>query len=191
MTPLTRTLCVVATSALLAACAGMKDDVPPTAFRLVSLGTPAFGMLSKKNAGSNRAVPTCTGENVSPPLAWSNAPEKTRSFVILIDDQSGMDGLGVSHWVAYGIPASVTALAEGEASRESPNYVGGRNVYGAPRYAGPCPRFGGAPQHYVFTLIATDLEPGALPAGLSKPDVLAAIKGHNLRATSLVLRYAQ
>jgi hypothetical protein len=43
----------------------------------------------------------------------------------------------------------------------------------------------------VFTLIATDLEPGALAPGLTKDEVLKALQGGRaLRAASLVFRYA-
>ena len=167
-----------------------RMDGPPTAFRLTS---PAFtdnAMLPRKYAGALKTNPNCDGENVSPPLAWVNAPDKTRSFAILMDDGAGQAGLGVSHWVAYGIPANVSTLAEGEASNPSPRIVGGKNFRELMTYYGPCPLFGNAPQHYVFTLVATDLEPGALPPGLTKPALLVALKGHNLRAASLVLRYA-
>jgi phosphatidylethanolamine-binding protein (PEBP) family uncharacterized protein len=59
------------------------------------------------------------------------------------------------------------------------------------QYLGPCPPRGTALQHYVFTLIATDLDPGALASGLTKDEVLKALQGGRaLRAASLVFRYA-
>ena len=91
-----------------------QPAVPPTAFRLTSPGIPDNSMLPPKNAGNFAKNPNCTGQNVSPPLAWSNAPDKTRSFAIIWDDQAGRAGLGVSHAVIYGIPANVTSFAEGE-----------------------------------------------------------------------------
>ena len=117
-------------------------------------GTP----LQKKNSGDRKDNPNCVGENVSPPLAWSNPPAGTKSFALTMVDPEGRGGLGVVHWVAYGIPATVSGFAEGEVSKPSPNYVGGKGTNGAATYLGPCtPR--GAPHHYTFTLIATDLEP--------------------------------
>lgn len=172
------------------ACATTSAPFPPTAFRLTAPDLADNAMLPRKHAGNNKANPNCDGDNVSPALAWFNPPPKTRSYAILMDDQSGQSGLGVSHWVAYGIPVEVTGFAEGETSNPSNKYVGGRSTVGSATYFGPCPPRGNAPQHYVFTLIATDLEPRALPAGLTKPELLAALKGHNLRAASLVLRYA-
>src|SRR5262245_54941861 len=62
--------------------------------------------------GSTEICP-CPGQNVSPQLAWSNAPAGTKSFAILMYDIDGQAGVGVSHWVAYNIAPTVLALAEG------------------------------------------------------------------------------
>ena len=78
---------------------------------------------SAANAPNN---PNCVGENVSPQLSWSNVPDGTKSFVLLMTDPEGRGGSGSVHWVAYGIPASVTGFAEGEASKQSDKYVGGK-----------------------------------------------------------------
>ena len=84
-----------------------------------SLSSSAFadnGIMALKYAGKNPANANCIGENVSPPLRWSNPPDGTRSYAIIMHDQEGRLGLGVTHWVAYGIPASTMALPEGAAS---------------------------------------------------------------------------
>jgi Raf kinase inhibitor-like YbhB/YbcL family protein len=157
--------------------------------------SPAFAdnaMLAQRNAGNLKTNPNCLGENVSPPLQWSNAPEKTRSFVLLFHDQAGRGGLGVTHSVVYGIPANVTSLAEGELSAPATGgrFVAGKNTLGI-QYLGPCPPRGNAPQHYVFTLIATDLDPAALKPGMTMDEVLKALQGGRaLRAASLAFRYA-
>ena len=178
---------------LLAACATQNVEGPPTAFRLTSPGSFDNAMLPPKSAGNFAKNPNCTGQNVSPPLAWSNAPDKTRSFAIIWDDQAGRAGLGVSHAVIYGIPANVTSFAEGElgGAPAAGRFVPGKNTLGM-HWLGPCSPKGNAPQHYVMTLIATTVEPGELPAGLTKPELLKALEGGKaLRAASLVLRFAQ
>lgn len=174
--------------ALACSCAGMQ--APANAFRLTSPGYSDNAMLAQKHAGNNKANPNCAGQNISPTLQWANAPEKTRSFAIVMDDPVGRAGMGASHWVAYGIPATVTALAEGEVSSPSKSVVGGKNTGGTAFYAGPCPPRGDAAHHYVFTLIATELEPDALKPGQTRSELLESLKGHTLRAASLVLRYA-
>ena len=178
---------LLALAVLLTACA----STPPaaTGFSLSSPGRADNAMLSKPNAGKNPANPNCAGENITPALSWVRAPAGTRSFAIVMDDQAGRAGLGVNHWTAYGIAPSVTSLAEGEASVASSKVVAGKNTLGM-SYLGPCPPRGNAPQHYVYTLIATSLAPDALPPGLNKAELMEALKGKALGAASLVLRYA-
>ena len=86
----------------------------------------------RKFAGADpsRTDPPCPGQNVSPPLEWSNAPARTKSFAILMFDPDGGGGPGASHWVAYNIPASKTRLMEGEASASPKDFTGGRNNVG-------------------------------------------------------------
>ncbi len=153
-----------------------------------TLTSPAFKdgtLLAKKNAGANKANPNCVGENVSPPLAWANPPAGTKSFALLMFDPDGRPPGGVSHWVAYGIPVSVTGFAEGEVSKASDKYVGGESLFKIGNYTGPCTP-PGAPHHYIFTLIATDLEPGTLKPGLTREEVIKALDGHAKGATGLV-----
>ena len=181
---------LLALAALLAACASPSSAPPAaTGFTLTSPGRADNAMLAQANAGKNPANPNCRGENITPALSWVRAPAGTRSFAIVMDDQAGRAGLGVNHWVAYGIAPSVTRLAEGEASAPSSKLVMGKNTLGM-AYLGPCPPRGNAPQHYVYTLIATSLPPDALPPGLNKAELMEALKGKALGAASLVLRYA-
>jgi Raf kinase inhibitor-like YbhB/YbcL family protein len=135
-------------------------------------------MMPAKVANSRANVPrnpNCTGENVSPQLAWVNPPAGTRSFALLMIDPEGRGGGGVNHWVAYGIPLEVTGFAEGEASKESPKYVGGKSRLGVGHYSGPCTPPDSAPRHYTFVLIATDFDPKELPPGLTREELVARI----------------
>ena len=61
----------------------------------------------------------CHGDNISPQLSWTYAPAGAKTFVLAIIDPQGRNGLGVYHFVGYGIPASVTSFAEGELSAPS------------------------------------------------------------------------
>jgi len=146
-------------------------------------GTP----MPKKHANNTPGNANCVGENVSPPFAWSNPPAGTKSFALTMVDPEARGGTGVVHWVAYGISASVTGFAEGEGSKPSDKYVGGKGTAGggATNYMGPCTP-PGAPHHYTFILIATDLEPKELPSGLTRDELLAKLTGRAKGTTGLI-----
>lgn len=161
---------------------------PASAQGVFALSSPSFKdgeRLAVKNAGANKANPNCVGENVSPALSWSNPPANTKSFAIFMFDPEGRPPGGVSHWVAYGIPASVTGFAEGEVSKPSDKYVGGTSLMKQPNYFGPCVPPGPL-HHYTLTLMATDLEPTALAPGLDRAEAMKALEGHVLQATGLI-----
>src|SRR5579884_153012 len=156
------------------------------------LTSPAFqdnGELAVKNAGNNKQNPNCVGDNVSPPLAWSNAPEGTKSFALLMWDPEGRGGAGVSHMVIYGIPAAVTGFAEGEISKPSDKYVGGKSTMGLSTYFGPCTPPNTDWHHYTLVLIATDLDPKALQPGLPRDELLAKLSGHAKGTAGLIGRF--
>src|SRR5712692_2210335 len=92
-------------------------------------------------------------------------------------DPEGRQGLGVNHWVAYGIPTSVTGFAEGETSQLSDKYVGGKGTQGVGYYMGPCTPPATGMHHYTFTLIATDLP---------RDELFAKLQGHTKGAAGLV-----
>jgi Raf kinase inhibitor-like YbhB/YbcL family protein len=170
--------------------APMAGRPPSQGFALWSPDRADNAMLDKRFVGALKANPNCLGDNVSPSLAWARPPAGTRSYAIVMDDQAGRAGLGVHHWVACGLPANLTGLAEGQASVGSSAWTAGKNTLGNPVYLGPCPPRRNAPQHYVFRMLATSVEPGVLPPGMSKAELLNALKGKTLGAASQVFRYA-
>lgn len=142
--------------------------------------------------GNGEAIPvryTCDGENVSPPLKWSNVPQGTKSFAIVNDDPDAPMGTWV-HWVIYNIPANVTELAERIQPLQKLNNgaLQGKNSWGKIGYGGPCPPSG--THRYFFKIYALDktldLKPGA-----SKEEVLKAIKGHILAEGQLYGKYSR
>ncbi|MBV9568337.1 MAG: YbhB/YbcL family Raf kinase inhibitor-like protein [Hyphomicrobiales bacterium] len=144
-------------------------------------------LLPRRHAGASE----CGGENISPALAWSGVPEGTKSFAIVVYDPDGQKGLGSAHFVAYDIPQTARGFAEGAGASASRGFVGGTNTRGVNFYSGPCPPVGDQPHHYVFSVYALDLAPGALEAGLTRDAFLQAAREHVLAASSIVLRYAR
>jgi Raf kinase inhibitor-like YbhB/YbcL family protein len=129
-------------------------------------------MMPKKVANNAPNNPNCVGENVSPEFSWSGVPEGTKSLVLTMFDPEGRAPSGVSHWVAYGIPTSVTGFAEGETSKDSDKYVGGKSTMGVGHYSGPCTPPNATAHHYTFVLIATDFDPKELPPGLTREQLI-------------------
>src|SRR5688572_29057402 len=65
------------------------------------------------NGGKLAVEHSADGDNSSPNLNWSGAPEGTKSFVLMMDDPDAATPKPFVHWIMYNIPASVTALREG------------------------------------------------------------------------------
>ncbi|MFY9686574.1 MAG: YbhB/YbcL family Raf kinase inhibitor-like protein [Pseudolabrys sp.] len=147
-------------------------------FTLTSSSFKDGTMMDVKHAGNLKTNPNCVGQNVSPELKWTNPPAVAKSFVLVATDWEGQGGLGSHHLLAYNIKPTVTGFAEGELSKESDKFTGGKESGGTTVYRGPCPPAGLSPHHYIFTVIATDLDPGALPAGLTRDELWDKLKGH-------------
>jgi len=103
---------------------------------------------------------TCDGTDLSPPLDWSDAPETTRSFMLLCDDPDAPAGTW-HHWAAYDIPADRAALVEG-AAQQGKGFKQAINDFQQPGYGGPCPPRGDGIHRYRFRLLALAVD--RLPA---------------------------
>lgn len=168
--------------------AGMVTAPVLQAAEIFEISSPAFKdgtLMPKKFANNTAGSPNCVGENVSPPLNWANPPAGTKSFALTMVDPEGRGGSGSIHWVAYGIPVAITGFAEGEVNKPSDKYIGGKGSAGISHYMGPCPG-PGAPHHYTFILIATDLEPTDLAPGLTREELLAKLNGRTKGTTGLI-----
>ena len=115
------------------------------------------------NHGKIPSKHTGEGEDVSPALSWSGAPEGTRSFAIICHDPDAPlvkpGEYGFVHWVVYNLPASTTSLAE-----NSSEGTQGATDFGKQGYGGPMPPEGHGTHHYFFWVLALnenlDLAPG-------------------------------
>ena len=132
---------------------------------------------------------TCDGSDISPPLAWKNIPEKTKSIVVICDDPDSPAGTWV-HWVCYDIPLSIDSFNENIPKTDSLPVGGkqGMTDFGRVGYGGPCPPSG--THRYFFKVFALDVVLG-LPAGKSKKDIERAMKGHVLAWGELVGKYSR
>ena len=126
------------------------------------------------------------GENVSPPLTWSGAPDGTVSFVLIVDDPDAPGGDWV-HWLVYNLPAATTSLPEGVTTLPG-GAAQGKNGWGAAQYDGPQPPSG--THRYVFKLYALD-KMLDLGSGATKAALLKAMEGHVLARGQLIGKYSK
>jgi Raf kinase inhibitor-like YbhB/YbcL family protein len=135
---------------------------------------------------------TCDGDDISPPLQWSGTPERTRSFVLIIDDPDAPDPAAPKrvwvHWVLYNLPASLTDISEGASARAlGPGVRTALNDSGEHGYGGPCPPVGR--HRYFHKLFALDTELPDLGPRAKIVDVEKAMAGHVLAEVALVGTY--
>ena len=105
-------------------------------------------------------VNTAFGKNVSPAVAWADAPPGVRSYVLIVEDSDGHGEAPVLHWLAYNIPGTTTALSKDVRNRAEPKaplgMMQGINYAGGVGYVGPKPPQGDPPHHYHFEVFALD-----------------------------------
>jgi Raf kinase inhibitor-like YbhB/YbcL family protein len=136
-----------------------------------SISSPAFapgGAIPRRH--------TCEGDDVSPPLRWTNPPAGTQAFALVVDDRTAR---GFVHWVLGDIPADRRELPEGSTADGSGAPAEGRNDFGRRGWGGPCPPPGSGDHEYVFTLLALS-SPLGLSGTPSAAEVRQAASGRTL-----------
>ena len=144
---------------------------------LVSTAWPDGGQIPAKH--------TQEGDDMSPPLAWSGAPDGVASYALIVHDPDAAIGNGtddVLHWMLWNIPPAVMALHE-HAPSMSQLPDGTRQISATgPYYRGPGAPASGPAHHYVFELFALDAMLDIPAVGASPPNtraaVVAAMAGH-------------
>ena len=141
-----------------------------------SLAFESGATIPKKHTGE--------GQDISPPLQWSELPQGIKEIAIICDDPDAPTQKPFVHWVVYEIPANRTRLPEGGTE----GALEGINDFGGTGYDGCMPPQGHGVHHYHFKVYALDTKLDA-PAGLSKDELLAAMEGHILDEGELIGTY--
>ncbi len=168
---------------LVNACGGLGHEKPVASLTLTSTAFANGETIPDKY--------TCEGEDISPPLTWSDVPKGVKSFALTVEDPDAPGGTFV-HWVIFDIPGTLNELPE-DVPKEKPRLEGlgiqGINDFRLIGYRGPCPP-PGKPHRYVFTLYALDtyLE---RPGGTSIRALREAMKGHIKAQGQLVGMYGR
>ena len=152
----------------------------------LTLASPAFSQQ-----GGIPTRYTCEGEDISPPLSWSDVPEGTQSFTLIVDDPDAPDPQAPRmtwvHWALYNLPATARALPEGINPEALPaGTKEGQNDWKRTGYGGPCPPIGR--HRYFHKLYALDT---VLPdlRKPTKPQLEKAMAGHVLAQAELIGTY--
>jgi Raf kinase inhibitor-like YbhB/YbcL family protein len=124
---------------------------------------------------------TSDGANRLPSLQWSTPPADTQELAIELLDPDAPGGT-FTHWLVYGLPPGISALAAVPG-----NAAEGVNDFGRRGYGGPCPPRGAA-HHYHFVVLALDTRLG-LAAGATRFELEARITGHVLGKGEIVATY--
>jgi Raf kinase inhibitor-like YbhB/YbcL family protein len=150
--------------------------------------------LTSSGFKNNAPIPltyTGYGDYKSPPLAWSGLPKGTRELALIVDDPDVPMERFATHWLLYNIPGTARGLPAdlpATATLDAPGLKGatqGPNALKRLGYLPPKPFADSGVHHYTFTLYALDADL-PLAAGLSKAELLAAMKGHVIGEGKLV-----
>lgn len=132
---------------------------------------------------------TCDGKDISPPLAWDNPPDDTKSIALICDDPDAPMGTWV-HWVLFNLPPDIQSLPEALPSDKiiKNGAIHGMNDFRRYGYGGPCPP--GGTHRYYFKLYALDSIMELKP-GITKVQLIKAMQGHVLDECELMGKYSR
>ena len=128
----------------------------------------------------------CNGGNVSPQLAWQNAPLNTKSFALICHDPDAPRVNGWYHWLVVNIPSDVYSINQGGKIKGSLETVTDFNTTG---YGGACPPIGHGVHRYNFTVYALDVEKLDIDKNLKPKDVEAEILKHTIAKSTITALY--
>jgi Raf kinase inhibitor-like YbhB/YbcL family protein len=130
------------------------------------------------------------GQDASPQLSWSGAPEGTKSYVVSMYDADAPTGSGFWHWAVANIPADVSGIPEGagddegyglpEAALQLPNDAR------AARFIGGAPPAGHGPHRYFITVTALDIDDIGISAEATPANLGFVMAGHTVGRAWLV-----
>ena len=101
-------LCLLIALLALAGCRGAQTgplvDIQGQTSKTLTVSSAAF-----KDGATIPTRFTCSGEDISPALAWSGAPENTKSLALVFDDPDAGNP-AFTHWLLANIPATEQSL---------------------------------------------------------------------------------
>lgn len=129
------------------------------------------------------------GPGPSPALSWSEGPEGTASYAVVLRDVTTATRQNI-HWVIYDIPAETLALPEGVPQgavvEDIEGAKQGRNYDNEPGYRGPCAPEGTNKYEFVVYALPEAVLP-AVRANTASATVVKAIEDSALGKAELAV----
>jgi Raf kinase inhibitor-like YbhB/YbcL family protein len=123
------------------------------------------------------------GQDESPQLSWSGAPEGTRGYAITVFDPDAPGG-GYWHWAVSNIPSDITSLRAGAGSRDNALLPSGavqlKNDAGFSGFVGAAPPPGHGPHRYLLVVHALDTDRLDVAADDSAASIVSRLAEHTL-----------
>jgi len=144
-------------------------------------GAPLPGWARARDAG---------GDDLSPALRWTGAPNGTRSYAVRVYDPDAPTVSGFWHWAVYDLPGTADHLARGAGTPASGLLPAGAvtvaNEYRSEQYTGAAPPAGHGEHRYVFIVSALDVAHLEVPAGATPAVLGFLLREHELARGSTV-----
>lgn len=126
------------------------------------------------------------GQNVSPPITWTEVPAGVRSFALSVIDRHPNANDWV-HWLVANIPPAVREIAEHASTirdKMPPGAIEFRNSFGDLGYGGPQPPRGSGSHAYEITVYALTLESVPLGPFATLQEFLAHVRPNLVTSAS-------
>jgi Raf kinase inhibitor-like YbhB/YbcL family protein len=128
---------------------------------------------------------TCDGQNINPPLEFSNVPKSAKSLVLIVDDPDAPAKTWV-HWLLWNISPDTKNIKEG--NDEPQGAVSGITDFNKNGYGGPCPPSGN--HRYFFKLYALNKKLNLNPKA-DKKKLLEKVKKYKIDSAELIGIYSR
>ncbi len=159
------------------------DKVEENIFKLTSNDLKQNSILPNKQVFKGYG---CNGGNVSPHLAWENAPKNSKSFAIICHDPDAPKPNGWYHWLVVNIPSEIKEIKQGEKIKGAIETITDFKTKG---YGGACPPVGHGAHHYNFTLYALDVDKINIKENDSPKDVEQKVISHAIAKSTITALY--
>lgn len=135
----------------------------------------------------------CSGKNLSPQLFWENTPAGTKSYAVIIYDESAPTGSGWWHWLIFDLPSTTKELLSGAGNPvlnlAPKGAIQSITDFRTQGYGGPCPPVGHGFHKYVVTVYALKIDKLGLDASANPAMVGFMLEQNVIEKSSMVFYY--